>query len=300
MRIGSESIRQEAMQRNVNFQNAAGNFSDIMAKIKEDDGKRAGSRDSYAGSADYGNPWIYENPKADAVRPINAETDIPAESVRYKIEDESDSMGVPAYRIVDKLTGRAICLREDELSIQQDYGTGMKFLVDMDQPLMCNLVVTAELEAMLGDLAERRGIDIEETSLKGGLEVHYDPDSKLHYMTIKGEEAYGVHVILTSEKDVEAFNKLVDEYRNYSVCSDQSIAGLYALLDIGGLLKRDEGGFTLTTPNGIRYIPYDGDPAKAWSTDVPESLYSFDSGYLEDEDEDERPPFGIWARYAAS
>ena len=70
-------------------------------------------------------------------------------------------------------------------------------------------------------------------------------------MSIKGNEAQGVSVIITSDKDIETLNKLADEFQKYPVSSQRSTAGLYALLEISGNLKREKDGFTFLTPNGI-------------------------------------------------
>ena len=39
--------------------------------------------------------------------------------------------------------------------------------------------------------------------------------------------------------------------------------------EISGNLKREKDGFTFLTPNGVTYIPYDGDSSKAWEIDMP-------------------------------
>lgn len=44
-------------------------------------------------------------------------------------------------------------------------------------------------------------------------------------------------------------------------------------IETSGNLKRGEQGFTFLTPNGITYIPYDGDPEKAWEADISSSDY---------------------------
>lgn len=92
--------------------------------------------------------------------------------------------------------------------------------------------------------------------------------------TTKNNEAQGVSVIITSDKDIETLNKLADEFQKYPVSSQRSTAGLYALLEISGNLKREKDGFTFLTPNGVTYIPYDGDSSKAWEIDMPGSCYA--------------------------
>ena len=104
--------------------------------------------------------------------------------------------------------------------------------------------------------------------------VNRDPKTGLNYLSIKGNEAQGVSVIITSDKDIETLNKLADEFQKYPVSSQLSTAGLYALLEISGNLKREKDGFTFLTPNGITYIPYDGDSSKAWEIDMSGSCYA--------------------------
>ena len=104
--------------------------------------------------------------------------------------------------------------------------------------------------------------------------VNRDPKTGLNYLSIKGNEAQGVSVIITSDKDIETLNKLADEFQKYPVSSQLSTAELYALLEISGNLKREKDGFTFLTPNGITYIPYDGDSSKAWEIDMSGSCYA--------------------------
>jgi len=113
-----------------------------------------------------------------------------------------------------------------------------------------------------------------EIPLQGGLVVKRDPKTGLNYLSIKGNEAQGVSVIITSDKDIETLNKLADEFQKYPVSSQRFTAGLYALLEISGNLKREKDGFTFLTPNGVTYIPYDGDSSKAWEIDMPGSCYA--------------------------
>ena len=132
----------------------------------------------------------------------------------------------------------------------------------------------SEVKNLLNNLSEKRNIDLKEIPLQGGLVVNQDPKTGLNYLSINGNEAKGVSVIITSDKDIETLNKLVDEFQKYSVSSQRSTAGLYALLEISGNLKREKDGFTFLTPNGITYIPYDGDSSKAWEIDMPGSCYA--------------------------
>ena len=150
----------------------------------------------------------------------------------------------------------------------------MEFLINMDQPFSYNVTMTSELKNLLNDLSDQRNIDIKEIPLQGGLVVNRDSKTGLNYLSIKGNEAQGVSVIITSDKDIETLNKLADEFQKYPVSSQRSTAGLYALLEISGNLKREKDGFTFLTPNGVTYIPYDGDSSKAWEIDMPGSCYA--------------------------
>ena len=64
---------------------------------------------------------------------------------------------------------------------------------------------------------------------------------------------------------------LIDTVTPKMCIRDRSTAGLYALLEISGNLKREKDGFTFLTPNGVTYIPYHGDSSKAWEIDMPGS-----------------------------
>ena len=268
MRIANGYLQQSMLYSQKNNKNAAGNFFDVMKKTSERVDNKISARDSYVNSTDDNYFGI------DTKNSISQEMEFPIETDRYKIEDATYVNGVAAYEIVDKQTGKDLYIREDQLTIQRDEKTGMEFLINMDQPFSYNITMTGELKYLLNDLSEKRNIDIKEIPLQGGLVVNHDPKTGLNYLSIKGNEAQGVSVILTSEKDIETLNKLVDEFQEYSVSSQRSTAGLYALLEISGNLKREKDGFTFLTPNGITYIPYDGDSGKAWEMDMPGSCYA--------------------------
>ena len=111
--------------------------------------------------------------------------------------------------------------------------------------------------------------------------MHQDPKTGLRYLAIQGNEAKGMSVIITSKKDWETLEKLADEFQQYEVCSSRSIAGLYALMEISGNLKREKDGMTYLTPDGISYIPYDErDKDKAWHIILPNSDYNTARKYL--------------------
>ena len=164
--------------------------------------------------------------------------------------------------------------------IQKDEKTGLEFVINMDQPFSCNVPMTGELKGILNEIAGKRGIDLKEVPLQGGLIVNQDPRTGLRYLSIQGNEAKGMSVVATSKEDLEIIEKLADEFTKYSVSSQRSTAGLYALLEISGNLKREGEGMTFLTPNGITYIPYDGDKDKAWEIEIPSSDYSVARKYL--------------------
>ena len=134
--------------------------------------------------------------------------------------------------------------------------------------------LAAKLKKMKKDGVVEQPLLGKEIPLQGGLVVNRDPKTGLNYLSIKGNEAQGVSVIITSDKDIETLNKLADEFQKYPVSSQRFTAGLYALLEISGNLKREKDGFTFLTPNGVTYIPYDGDSSKAWEIDMPGSCYA--------------------------
>ena len=269
------------VQKNSSGIGFASRMANVVGTNASENGRKTNAvsgRDNYV-SGDVASIYsmgVYSRKDISASQELN----LPIETERYKIEDASYLEGVPAYEIVDKLTGKGLYMREDQMAIQKDGKTGMEFLINMDQPLSTYVMMTDELKNILNDLSEKRNIDIEEIPLQGGLVVNRDPKTGLNYLTISGNEGKGVSVILTSEEDIETLNKLIDEFQKYSVSSQRSTAGLYALLEIGGNLKREDEGFTFLTPNGITYIPYDGNPGKAWEIEIPNSDYSAARKYL--------------------
>lgn len=274
MRIENGYFQQGALCGKKNNRNAIGNFSDAINKTRESLNDKINTRDSYVNSTDYSNFGIYTK------NSISQQIELPIETERYRIEDATYVDGTAAYEIMDKQTGKGLYIREDQLAIQRDEKTGMEFLINMDQPFSCNVTMTSELKNLLNDLSEKRNIDLKEIPLQGGLVVNHDPKTELNYLSINGNEAKGVSVIITSEKDMETLDKLADEFQKYSVSSQRSTAGLYALLEISGNLKREKDGFTFLTPNGITYIPYDGDSSRAWEIDMPSSCYSTARKYM--------------------
>lgn len=209
------------------------------------------------------------------------EWNLPIETDRYRIEDASFLEGAAAYSITDKETGRSLYMREDQLVIQRDEKTGLEFVINMDQPFSCNVQATGELKGLLNDIMAKRGLPLEEMPLQGGLTVHQDPRTGLRYLAVQGKEAKGMSVIITSQKDWETLEKLVDEFQQYEVCSSRSMAGLYALLEISGNLKREKDGMTYLTPDGISYVPYDErNKNKAWHIILSDSDYSAARQYL--------------------
>lgn len=267
-------------QQNV-FRNTDGNqgvgksaFSDRMNLIvrqSKESGKT--QRDSYVSSSTVCIKEMYESDLTDKI-------ELPIKSDRYTIEDASMLEGVPAYRIKDEQTGKRLYIREDEMTIQRDGKTGLEFLINMDQPFSYNVIVTEELRGLLNKLSDDKGFEINETPLQGGLVVNQDPKTGLRYLSINGNEAKGCAVIIMSEEDEKILENLADEFTKYAVSTQRSTAGLYALLEISGNLKREREGFTLLTPNGITYIPYNGNPDKAWEIDMPSHCYGIARKYM--------------------
>lgn len=280
MNIGINYVSMAGKNHNFNSNNCVSksnpmsDFSAILNKVKDSNVNK--SRDSYSSSFDYSYFGIYTY--SDATKTVTT----PIETDRYKIADASYMEGVPAYELVDKMSGTTLYIREDQMCIQRDYNTGLEFIMNMDleQPIPPNILVTDELKGLLGNLSEQRNFELKETSLQGGLVVNHDPSSGLNYLSINGNESKAVSLIITFEKDIETINKLVEDFQQYTVSSQRETAGLYSLLEISGNLKRETEGFVYLTPIGLTYIPYDGDPNKAWETDIPSSYSSKVRAYL--------------------
>lgn len=245
-------------------------FRNTLEKVCNNENSEAVNRDSYVSKKDFNiyNQLIYS--KEDILPELN----FPIETERYSIEFSSELEGVPAYIIKDKETGKGLYIREDNLAIQKDEKTGLEFIINMDQPFSENVLVTSELKSIMNKVADKRNFDMKEIPMQGGLVVNQDINTGLRYLSIAGNEAKGVSVIITCEKDAELINRLTDEFTQYSICSNRSIANLYALLEISGNLKRGDEGLTFLTPNGITYIPYDGDAEKAWNIKISDQYYA--------------------------
>lgn len=277
MRIGNDCLQSEAWYGNTRNKNTVGSFSDTMKKIEEDLGNKNSARDAYVNYKTYSSSEIYSKNE------ICQDVKLPIETERYKISDASDVLGVPAYEIKDKLSEQRFYMREDQLAIQRDAKTGMEFLMAPDQQLLPNhILVTDELKSILSGLAEKRNIEIKEMPLQGGIVVNQDPKTGLKYLTIKGNEAKAVSLIYISEEDKETFEKLVDEFQTYECwsSSSRSVAGIFALLEISGNLKREKEGFTYLTPDGISYYPYAANDNRVWILSMPESCYAAARQYL--------------------
>lgn len=190
---------------------------------------------------------------------------LPMETERYVIRDASEMEGVPAYAIYDKQLGKGVYIREDQLAIQKDAASGFSFVIDMYQPLCGNVRVTDELKGLLDDLAQKRNLNLQEIPLQGGLTVNRDPKTGLNYLTFKGNEGKGASIIITSQKDIDTIESLVDEFMKYDVVRDRETARLWAVLEVSGNLKREENGFIVLTPDGMSYTPYDGNHRDAWN-----------------------------------
>ncbi len=274
MKITTEYLSQTAIQKNSGQKNVTRSFSDIMDKLSATSKQNTMSRDTFTKTTDYGNLAVYSK------EIMGPELKLPMESERYGISDASYIEGVPAYGIVDKLSGKAIYLREDQLVIQKDPKTGMEFMINPDEnPIASNVRVTDELKNMIYELAGKRNVEVKETGLQSNLTINRDPKTGLQYLTILGDEGRGASIIINSEKDVELMEKLVCEFQKYSASSQRGTAELYAVLEVSGNLKREDKGFTYLTPNGISYIPYNEND-RAWDIDISNNQYSIARKYL--------------------
>ena len=274
MKIGSEYLQQQAICNKGNHERNGFRFSDKMKEAQKTQSANMQSanrtvRDSYSHDTSIHNAGVYSR------NDIAQQLELPIETDRYVIRDASEMEGVTAYFIGDRQTGKSVYIREDQLAIQRDSRTGFKFVINMEQPFCENVRVTDELNSILHDIAEKRNFSLEEVPMQGGLVVNQDPKTGLKYLSISGNEAKGVSVIITSEEDQKIIEKLADEFQKYPCASQRSTALLDALLEISGNLRRGREGFTYLTPIGIGYVPYVGKgTGKAWLIQMPNSQYA--------------------------
>lgn len=200
--------------------------------------------------------------------------EFPLETKGYKIEEAEQFEGVQAYILTDKLTGNNFYIREDQLVIQKDEKSGYEFVMNMDQPYSYNIRVTEEFKTLLQDLANTRGFDLNEIPMKNNMTVKKDNKTGLEYLITEGREWEGVSVIIKSVGDLDKLKKLTDTFSAYSIGSDQHVASLYALLEIGGSLRRGKEGLVYFTDKWITYASYDGDRSKSWALEMEDGFYS--------------------------
>ena len=198
-------------QKNNSGVGFASRMADIVGANTSESGRKTNAvsgRDNYVGgdAASVYDMGVYSRKDISVSQNLN----LPIETERYKIEDASYVDGVPAYEIMDKETGRGLYIREDQLMIQKDEKTGLEFVINMDQPFSCNVPMTGELKGILNEIAGKRGIDLKEVPLQGGLIVNQDPRTGLRYLSIQGNEAKGMSVVATSKEDLEIIEKLAN------------------------------------------------------------------------------------------
>lgn len=257
-------------------------FAEKMEVIKADNSKVAESIKQKAADMKQKQDTYIRNNNVDLYdigiygkEDMGSQLEFPIETQRYKIELCNEVEGVPAYLIQDKKFGKELYIRESELVIQKDAGTGMEFMIrDMNQPLFMNIHVTDELKCILQEIGTKRNIEIPEMPMQGGVYVNKDTKTGLQYLAIKGNEGKGASIIITSEKDMEIFNNLTSEFQQYSVCEDEQMARAHAIMEISGNLRRGAEGFISLTSNEIMYTSYDGNPKKTWCIHMSKEYYS--------------------------
>ena len=199
--------------------------------------------------------------------------EFPLETEGYKIEEAEQFEGVQAYILTDKLTGNNFYIREDQLVIQKDEKSGNEFVINMDQPYSYNIRVTEEFKTLLQDLADKQGFELDEVPMKNNMTVKRDSKTGLEYLTTEGREWEGISVVIKSQEDLNKLQKLTDEFSAYPMCNDSHVASLYALLEIGGNLRRGTEGFTYLTDKWITYASYDGKRSNSWELEMEEGMF---------------------------
>lgn len=148
------------MQKNGSGIGFASRMADMVGTNASENGRKANAatgRNHYVGgdTVSIYSMGVYSRKDISASQDL----DLPIETERYKIEDATYVEGVPAYKIKDKETERGLYIREDQLMVQKDEKTGLKFVINMDQPFSCNVLMTGELKGLLDEIAGKRGIE---------------------------------------------------------------------------------------------------------------------------------------------
>lgn len=191
---------------------------------------------------------------------------LPIETSNYRIE-QADKCYKEAYVVTDKKSGQKLYLDENELVIQKDKSSGIKFIFDTSDKVTMQpkLVVDSELEQVLKTWMNRAGQQIQERQLED-YSVNTDRNTGIKYLTRNGQEGRGADILLLTDADRSKFEEIKNEYLRYpNIAENQEVAEFRAAMEVSGNSKRCADGVMTVVDGYISFTSYDGKKENSWS-----------------------------------
>lgn len=204
---------------------------------------------------------------------------LPIETQNYKIE-AADKSYTKDIVITDKRSNKTLYLNQNEIILQKDAQTNLKFLFDTsDQAtIQPNFVVDEELEETLRTCLNKSGNTLPETQLQG-YTVNTNSQTGIKYLTRNGQEGKGADILLLTESDRKKFEEIAQAYLKYpNIAENKSVAEIRAAMEITGNSKRCENGVLTLIDGYMSFTSYDGKKENSWSI-VLDSKVKYDAAY---------------------
>lgn len=204
---------------------------------------------------------------------------LPVETTNYRIE-QADECYLKDYVITDKKSGQKLYLDENELMIQKDEASGIKFIFDTSDnvTMQPKLVVDEELEQALNTWTNKAGKPIQEKQLED-YSVNTDKNTGIKYLTRNGQEGKGADILLLTDADRSKFEEIKKEYLKYpNIAENQEVAEIRAAMEISGNSKRCANGVLTVVDGYMSFTSYDGKKENSWSK-ILDNKAMYDGAY---------------------
>lgn len=185
----------------------------------------------------------------------------------YCIQPSGNGM----FRITDKKTGLEYSFAEKGCSLKYDRASGRTFLIpDGDYAQAGNILVADE--ELLAAMGQYFGVEKLEAGPLIGYFFGRNEETGIEIMIPPGMKGRMAHMLFQSKEDVEAYESLVQTYRDKypNLVQSDAMAKFYAALEIEGLCQRTETGILYMNAGSIGYAD-DGNPGKNWWLDFRET-----------------------------
>lgn len=205
---------------------------------------------------------------------------LPLETMNYKIE-QADECYMKDFVITDKKSGQKLYLDENELVVQKDESSGIKFIFDTSDKVTMQpkLVVVEELEQALKTWINKAGKPMQEKQLED-YSVNTDQNTGIRYLTRNGQEGKGADILLLTDADRSKFEEIKNEYLKYpNIAENQDIAEIRAAMEISGNSKRCANGVLTVVDGYMSFTSYDGKKENSWSK-ILDSKAMYDRAYV--------------------